>query len=43
MTKIRECAHCGKEVEVPDDLEDYIPVFCNSDCSDREQDLKGVD
>jgi len=34
--KIRECDHCGKDVEVPDDLEDYIPVFCSKKCRYEE-------
>lgn len=34
--KKRECDHCGKEMEVPDDLEDYIAVFCDEKCSYAE-------
>ena len=41
MSKKRRCdnSKCGKMLEVLDDLEDYIPVFCNERCSRMEQDL----
>jgi len=36
-TKKVECAHCGKEVEVPDDINpDEIAVFCSTRCSYTE-------
>jgi len=34
--KIRECDHCGEEVEVPNDLEDDIAVFCSENCRYKE-------
>jgi len=34
--KIRECDHCGKDCEVPDDLEDDIAVFCSTRCRYEE-------
>ena len=36
MTKIRECDHCGEDVEVPDDLDDDIAVLCSKQCSYAE-------
>lgn len=34
--KIRECDCCGKNVEVPDDLDDDEAVFCSKKCSYKE-------
>jgi len=34
--KKRECDHCGKLVEVPDDLDDNIAVFCSKKCRYEE-------